>query len=72
MPDANEAAAEPPEQSPKADLPAEAVRALEEAALRRKERDRTAVPAAPEAGGRPGPDATRYGDWEKGGLVSDF
>jgi hypothetical protein len=25
-----------------------------------------------EVGGREGPEPTRYGDWEKGGRVSDF
>jgi hypothetical protein len=29
--------------------------------------------AAPsEVGGRNGPDPVRYGDWEKGGIASDF
>ena len=27
---------------------------------------------AKEIGGRDGPDPTRYGDWEKGGIISDF
>ena len=26
----------------------------------------------PEQGGRKGPEPTRYGDWEKNGLISDF
>ncbi len=26
----------------------------------------------PEVGGRKGPEPTRYGDWEKNGLISDF
>jgi hypothetical protein len=31
------------------------------------------APAAPvEIGGCPGPDPTRYGDWEKGGRCIDF
>lgn len=25
-----------------------------------------------EVGGRKGPEPTRYGDWEKGGICSDF
>ena len=25
-----------------------------------------------ELGGQPGPEPTRYGDWEKKGLISDF
>jgi hypothetical protein len=30
------------------------------------------TPAAAEYGGRPGPDPTRYGDWEKNGRCIDF
>jgi hypothetical protein len=26
----------------------------------------------PEIGGRNGPEPTRFGDWEKNGLISDF
>ena len=26
----------------------------------------------PEIGGQKGPDPTRYGDWEKNGIVTDF
>jgi hypothetical protein len=29
-------------------------------------------PRPREIGGRPGPDPTRYGDWEKGGRCIDF
>ena len=29
-------------------------------------------PAVPEIGGPPGPEPTRYGDWEKGGRCTDF
>lgn len=33
----------------------------------------TQKPARPrEIGGRPGPDPTRYGDWEKAGRCIDF
>lgn len=28
--------------------------------------------SAPEAGGRDGPDPTRYGDWENKGIAVDF
>ena len=49
----------------------QAKRALAEAEARR--RARNAVPARPEEiGGRSGPEPTRYGDWEKKGIVSDF
>jgi hypothetical protein len=45
-------------------------RALAEAAARRA----TARPAdlPPEQGGPSGPEPTRYGDWEKNGIASDF
>ena len=49
-----------------------AERALAEAAARRAERENAAGSAAPEIGGRQGPDPARYGDWEKGGIASDF
>ena len=52
-------------------LPPEAVRALAEAEARRRAQV-TAEPAAKEIGGRAGPDPTRYGDWEKKGIASDF
>jgi hypothetical protein len=48
-----------------------AERALAEAAERRAKRDREPARAI-EVGGREGPDPVRYGDWEKGGLASDF
>jgi hypothetical protein len=48
-----------------------AKRALEEAEERRKKAG--VKPEAPkEVGGRPGPDPTRYGDWEVKGIASDF
>ena len=48
----------------------EARRALEEAAARRAKSKPEARPR--ELGGRDGPDPTRFGDWEKKGLISDF
>jgi hypothetical protein len=45
-------------------------RALEEAEARR--RVAAAKEAPNEIGGRDGPDPARYGDWEKGGIASDF
>ena len=53
-------------------LSAAAERALAEAAQRRAERDRQAVAVAKESGGPSRPEPTRYGDWEKKGLTSDF
>jgi len=53
-------------------LPPEAERALAEAAERRAKRDADEAARAKEIGGRPGPDPTRYGDWENKGIASDF
>jgi hypothetical protein len=52
-------------------LTPEAQRALAEAEARRKLRD-ASVGRPHEVGGRDGPEPTRFGDWEKGGIVSDF
>jgi len=57
---------------PRAPLPAAAERALAEAAERRAAAQRDARTPPTEIGGRAGPEPTRYGDWEKGGIVSDF
>jgi hypothetical protein len=62
----------PTEPDKKPPLPPAAERALAEAAARRAERDRKAAEQAKESGGRSGLDPTRYGDWEKNGLASDF
>lgn len=53
-------------------LPDAAERALKEAEARRAARERSVKPARREIGGREGPDPTRHGDWEKGGIASDF
>ncbi len=45
-------------------------RALEEAAERRAKAKPLELP--PEDGGQAGPEPTRYGDWEKNGIASDF
>jgi hypothetical protein len=45
-------------------------RALEEAAERRASANPLELP--PEEGGPTGPEPTRYGDWEKNGIASDF
>ncbi|MFZ4070265.1 MAG: DUF1674 domain-containing protein [Caulobacterales bacterium] len=47
-----------------------ALRALSEAAERRARA--VAVEAAPERGGPSGPEPTRFGDWERKGVASDF
>jgi hypothetical protein len=49
-----------------------AERALAEAAERRKAAEQEAAKRPAEVGGRNGPEPTRYGDWEKGGIASDF
>ena len=57
-------------------LTLQAERALKEAAARRAERESKdtaqAKTAIREIGGPAGPEPTRYGDWEKKGLTSDF
>ncbi len=47
-----------------------AERALAEAEQRRHESEEKPLPK--EVGNRKGPEPTRYGDWEKKGIVSDF
>jgi hypothetical protein len=51
-------------------LTPEAQRALAEADARRKAVKSKDLPA--EIGGRDGPEPTRFGDWEKRGITSDF
>jgi hypothetical protein len=54
----------------KARIAAAASRALAEAEARRQA---APAPARPkELGGRKGPEPTRFGDWEKDGIASDF
>ena len=55
-------------------LSPEAERALAEAAERRRAADEAARnrQAPREVNGPNGPEPTRYGDWEKKGIVSDF
>ena len=52
------------------DLPDAAQRALAEAEARRQAADGADLPA--EEGGPKGPEPTRFGDWERNGLASDF
>lgn len=51
-------------------IAAAAKRANEEAEARRAAQKPLRFP--PEIGGPKGPEPTRYGDWEKKGLISDF
>jgi hypothetical protein len=53
-------------------LTPEAERALREAEQRRCDRDASSGEGPKEIGGRDGPDPSRYGDWEKDGIISDF
>jgi hypothetical protein len=71
----DETGGEPPredEEAPRRPLTPEAERALAEAAERRRRRDAEAQSREKELGGRAGPDPVRYGDWENGGIASDF
>lgn len=45
-------------------------RALEEAKARKEAKSKEKRPI--ELGGRDGPEPTRFGDWEKKGITSDF
>ena len=51
-----------------------AKRATAEADARRaqKDKEQANVELPPELGGPKGPEPTRYGDWEKKGIISDF
>ena len=53
------------------DLTPEAQRALAEAEERRAKQG-AKEKAETELQGRDGPEPTRYGDWEKDGIISDF
>jgi hypothetical protein len=56
-------------------LPEAAKRALAEAEARRKAqaaKEASEPPKPKEVDGPKGPEPTRYGDWERKGIVSDF
>ena len=55
-----------------AGVPAAAERALAEAEARRGTAGKQGEERLKEVGGREGPEPTRHGDWEKGGVASDF
>lgn len=65
-----------PGAEPHRELTPEARRALAEAEERRRlaaQNETASTGGTPrEVGGRTGPEPTRYGDWEKGGIASDF
>jgi hypothetical protein len=60
--------------APRKPLPPAAQRALAEAAERRRlaEAEQKAHPLPKEFNGPSGPEPTRYGDWERKGIASDF
>jgi hypothetical protein len=51
-------------------IAAAATRAKAEAEARRAQESKAQLP--PELGGPKGPEPTRYGDWERKGIASDF
>lgn len=53
-------------------LSSPAERALCEAEQRRRALKSSNKSQANEVGGRQGPEPTRYGDWERKGIISDF
>ncbi len=67
---ASHPAAAPDEAARRAALPPAAQRALAEADARRAAAAPLTLP--PELGGREGPEAVRFGDYEKKGIAIDF
>jgi hypothetical protein len=53
-------------------IAAAAQRALAEAEARRAQEAKNPKDRPKEIGGPKGPEPTRYGDWERKGIVSDF
>jgi hypothetical protein len=58
--------------APRKPLTPAAQRALAEAEARRKAAEANAKPMQKEFQGPKGPEPTRYGDWERKGIASDF
>ena len=58
--------------APRKPLTPAAQRALAEAEARRKAAEASAKPREKEFQGPKGPEPTRYGDWERKGIASDF
>ena len=54
------------------DLPPAALRALAEVEERRKKNEQEKKEMPKEVDGPEGPEPTRYGDWERKGITSDF
>lgn len=68
----NPSVSETSEPAAKPPLSPAAERALAEAAERRAAAQHDTRAKAAEVGGPSGPEPTRYGDWEKAGIASDF
>jgi hypothetical protein len=51
---------------------AEAARRAKAEAQERRDREEDKKQLPPELGGPKGPEPTRYGDWERKGIISDF
>ena len=64
--------ATPAEPAPKKVLTPAAQRALAEAEARRAAADASTAGKAKEFQGPEGPEPTRFGDWERKGIASDF
>ena len=62
----------PENPSSQKELTPEAQRALVEAETRRQAQTAAGSAQPGEIGGRKGPDPVRFGDWEVGGIASDF
>jgi hypothetical protein len=58
--------------APRKPLTPAAQRALAEAAERRAQAEKAKAEKPPEFQGPKGPEPTRYGDWERKGIASDF
>ena len=66
------ASSEVPSPAERKPLTPAAQRALAEAAERRAQAEREAHEKPVELDGPKGPEPTRYGDWERKGIASDF
>ncbi|HVV41209.1 MAG TPA: DUF1674 domain-containing protein [Nitrobacter sp.] len=62
----------PPSNAARKPLTPEAQRALAEAEARRAAAAAEAKPRPKELQGPKGPEPTRFGDWERNGIASDF
>ena len=63
---------DPSSSAPRKELTPAAQRALAEAEARRKAAEAGATQMPKEFQGPKGPEPTRYGDWERKGIASDF